>query len=123
MVELAQDVDEFRRHRVETAVVLAQRASGVQRYTGDRKLPFEILVDESREVVKAYGVWQRIGLDAWNISRPAVFLIEKDRSIALFVHRPVTRGSSAPPWKRSCGAYLNRLATASQLTTFHQAAR
>ena len=82
MVELAQDVDEFRRHRVETAVVLTQRASGVQRYIGDRRLPFELLVDETREVTKAYGVWHRIGLDAWNIARPAVFLIEKDRSIS-----------------------------------------
>jgi methyl-accepting chemotaxis protein len=82
LVELAQNVDEFRRHRAETAVVLPQRASGVQRYTSDRKVPFDILVDETREVVKAYGVWQRIGLDAWNISRPAVFLIEKDRSIS-----------------------------------------
>ena len=81
MVELAQDVDEFRRHRVETAVILAQRASSVQRYLGDRRLPFELLVDEDREVTKAYGVWHRIGLDAWNIARPAVFLIEKDRSI------------------------------------------
>ena len=81
MVELAQDVDEFRRHRVETAVVLAQRASGVQRYMGDRRLPFELLVDETREVTKAYGVWHRIGLDAWNIARPAVFLIERDGSI------------------------------------------
>ena len=81
MVELAQDVDEFRRHRVETAVVLAQRASGVQRYMGDRRLPFELLVDETREVTKAYGVWHRIGLDAWNIARPAVFLIDRDRSI------------------------------------------
>jgi hypothetical protein len=27
-------------------------------------------------------VWHRIGLDAWNIARPAVFLIEKDRSIS-----------------------------------------
>ena len=35
--------------------------------------PFEILIDETREVVKAYGVWHRIGLDAWNIARPAVF--------------------------------------------------
>ena len=82
MVELAQDVDEFRRHRVETAVVLAQRASSVQRYTGDRRLPFEILADETREVTKAYGVWHRIGLSAWNIARPAVFLIEKDWSIS-----------------------------------------
>ena len=81
MVELAQDVDEYRRHRVEAAVVLAQRASAVQRYLTDHPVPFDVLVDESRAVSKAYGVWQRIGLDAFNIARPAVFLIEKDRSI------------------------------------------
>jgi peroxiredoxin len=82
LVELAQDVDEFRRHRVDAAVILAQRASGVQRYLGGRRLPFELLVDEDRKVTKAYGVWHRIGLDAWNIARPAVFLIERDRSIS-----------------------------------------
>jgi peroxiredoxin len=82
LVELAQDVDELRRHRVEAAVVLAQRAASVQRYLGDRRLPFELLADEDREVTKAYGVWHRIGLDAWNIARPAVFLIERDRTIS-----------------------------------------
>jgi glutaredoxin-dependent peroxiredoxin len=44
-------------------------------------LPFDILVDESRHVVQAYGVWHRLGLDAWNIARPALFLIDRDRSI------------------------------------------
>ena len=82
MVELAQDVDEFRRHRVETAVVLAQRASAAQGYLHEQNFPFEVLLDEAREAVKAYQVWHRIGLDAWNIARPAVFLIEKDRSIS-----------------------------------------
>ena len=62
-------------------MVLAQRAAGGQRDMGERRLPFEILVDETRHVAKAYGVWHRIGLDAWNTSRPAVFLIERDRSI------------------------------------------
>ena len=33
-------------------------------------------------MLKAYGVWHRVGLDAWNISRPAVFLIEQDGSIS-----------------------------------------
>jgi peroxiredoxin len=26
-------------------------------------------------------VWHRIGLDAWNIARPAVFLIDTDRRL------------------------------------------
>ena len=62
-------------------VVLAQRAEAVQRFLAEASLPFEILIDQTREVSKAYGVWHRIGLDAFNIARPAVFLIDPDRSI------------------------------------------
>jgi peroxiredoxin len=36
-----------------------------------------ILVDEDRAVSKAYGVWHRIGLDAWNTAHPALFLIDR----------------------------------------------
>jgi methyl-accepting chemotaxis protein len=62
-------------------LVLAQRAERVRRYIEETGLPFDILIDESRDVSKAYGVWHRIGLDAWNIARPAVFLIDPDGSI------------------------------------------
>ena len=58
----------------------------VRRYVEDAGLPFHILVDESREVTKRYGVWHRLGLDAWNISRPALFVIDKAGVIrAIFV--------------------------------------
>jgi peroxiredoxin len=67
---------------VQIVMILPQRAEGVKRYVEETGLPFNILIDESREVVKAYGVWHRIGLDAWNIARPAVFLVEPDRSIS-----------------------------------------
>ena len=32
-------------------------------------------------MAKAYGVWHRVGLDAWNIARPAVFLVDRDGSV------------------------------------------
>jgi peroxiredoxin len=58
----------------------------VRRYVEDNGLPFYILVDETREVTKAYGVWHRFGLDAWNIARPALFVIETTGKIrAIFV--------------------------------------
>ena len=62
-------------------MVVAQRSETVKRYIEETGLPFNILVDESREVLKAYGVWHRIGLDAWNIARPALFVINPDSSI------------------------------------------
>jgi peroxiredoxin len=57
--------------------VVAQRSEKVRRYIEDTGLPFNILVDDSRDVVKAYGVWHQVGLDAWNIARPALFLVDR----------------------------------------------
>ena len=33
-------------------------------------------------MLKAYGVWHRVGLDAWNIARPALFVIQKNGTIS-----------------------------------------
>lgn len=61
--------------------VVAQKSERVRRYIEETGLPFNILIDESRDVLRAYGVWHRVGLDAWNIARPALFLIEPDGRI------------------------------------------
>jgi len=61
--------------------VLAQNRDAVRRYVEETGLPFDILIDERRDVVRAYGVWHRIGLDALNIARPAWFLVDQDGSI------------------------------------------
>jgi methyl-accepting chemotaxis protein len=61
--------------------VLAQSSEAVKRYIEETGLPFNILIDESREVLKAYGVWHAIGLYAWNIARPALFLIDRSSRV------------------------------------------
>ena len=66
---------------MQVIAVVAQRSETVRRYIEENGLPFNILVDTSRDVLKAYGVWHRIGLDAWNIARPALFLIAPDGTI------------------------------------------
>ncbi len=40
------------------------------------KLPFPVLCDEDRATIRRYGVWHPIGVDAFNIARPASFLID-----------------------------------------------
>ena len=65
----------------QVVAVVAQKSENVRRYIEETGLPFNILVDESRDVLRAYGVWHRVGLAAWNIARPALFLIGRDRSI------------------------------------------
>ncbi len=61
--------------------VVAQSSDAVRRYVEETGLPFNILVDQSREVLKAYGVWHPVGLDAWNIARPSLFIVEPTGAI------------------------------------------
>lgn len=66
---------------MQVVAVVAQRSEAVRRYIEETGLPFNILVDESRDVLKAYGVWHAVGLTSWNIARPALFLIDRTGSI------------------------------------------
>ena len=61
--------------------VVAQRSEKVKRYIEDTGLPFDILIDDARETVKAYGVWHPVGFDAWNVARPSLFLIDRTGTI------------------------------------------
>ena len=67
--------------------MLAQDREAVRRYIEETGLPFDILIDERRDMLRAYGVWHRVGLDAWNIARPAVFLDQPGRTHPVLVHR------------------------------------
>ena len=62
--------------------MLAQNRDAVRRYVEETGLPFDILIDERRDMSRAYGVYHSIGLTAYNIARPAVFLIEQDARIS-----------------------------------------
>ena len=66
---------------MQVVAIVAQSPEAVRRFIEETGLPFNILVDESRAVVKAYGVWHAIGLAAWNIARPALFLIDRSGAI------------------------------------------
>jgi peroxiredoxin len=66
---------------VRLVAVVAQKAEAVRRYVEETGLPYDILIDETRAVAKSYGVWHAWGLDAYNIARPAVFLIDRSGAI------------------------------------------
>jgi peroxiredoxin len=78
---LAENIAAYTARGIQVVGVLAQNREAVRRYIEETGLPFDILIDERRDMLRAYGVWHRVGLDAWNISRPAVFLINQDGTI------------------------------------------
>ena len=72
---------EYRKRGAAVIAVVAQRSEKVKRHVEDTGLPLDILIDDTRDVVKAYGVWHPIGFDAWNIARPALFVIDRGGTI------------------------------------------
>jgi glutaredoxin-dependent peroxiredoxin len=66
---------------VSLVAIVAQKGEAVRRYVEETGLAFDILIDETRTVAKSYGVWHAWGLDAYNIARPAVFLIDRSGTI------------------------------------------
>ena len=73
----------MRERNLGVAVILGQRCSKIAESMkkSSATLPFPILCDEDRATIKQYGVWHPIGVDAFNISRPASFLIDATRAI------------------------------------------
>lgn len=66
---------------IQVVAIVAQRSEPIRRYIEETGLPFNILIDESRDTLRAYGVWHRLGIDAWNMARPALFLIDRSGRI------------------------------------------
>ena len=62
-------------------MILAQRRERVRQFVEEHGVRYPVLVDERRETARAYGVWHRLGLDAINIARPALFVVDGDGTI------------------------------------------
>ena len=47
-----------------------------EKYLEEHPISFPFLLDEDRRVTKDYGIYHRIGVDAFNIARPATFVVD-----------------------------------------------
>ena len=50
-------------------------------YAEKNGITFPLLIDKTRQVIKAYGVYHWLSLEAYNIARPATFIIDKAQVI------------------------------------------
>lgn len=78
--------------------VAAEKRSGIfrpEKFFHDNVVSFPFLLDEDRKVTKDYGVYHRFGKDAFNIARPATFLIDKG-GVARFAYVGIDQRDRAP---------------------------
>jgi len=80
------------------AYVAAEKRDGAWkpgRFLEKRPISFPFLLDEDRAVTKAYGLYHRIGHDAWNIARPATLVIDRSGTVR-WIYRGDNQHDRAP---------------------------
>ena len=112
MTQFGSDYDKFTKLDAEVMFIAAQKIDGLFRgkeHIQNKKYPFPVLFDETRQVSRAYGVYQAIGVDTFNIARRAAFVIGGEGRICWIAVSPQQR--EAPPLDdivsaiESCGKY------------------
>ena len=91
MAQLESSYDEFQKRGAGLVVIAAQKIQGLFRgkeYVQQHHYPFPILFDENRTLTRTYGVYHRIGMDAYNIAHPATFVVGKDAKISWIAISP-----------------------------------
>jgi len=68
----------FAARGVQVVFILCQDPQRVEAWLRAHPQPFPLLLDTDRQAAKAYGVWHPLGLAAFNIARPALFLVDTD---------------------------------------------
>src|SRR4051812_12708073 len=78
--------------------VAAEKRSGVfhpEKFFAEHQVSFPFLLDEDRAATKSYGVYHRIGIDAFNIARPATFVVDAG-GVARFAYVGIDQRDRAP---------------------------
>ena len=77
MADLQAHLDEYVALEAAVIGIVGQWPREVRRYAERHNITFPLLIDKDRGVIKSYGVYHWLGIDAYNIARPATFVIDK----------------------------------------------
>jgi peroxiredoxin len=80
------------------AYIAAEKRDGVWnpvKYLEKRPISFPFLLDEDREVTKAYGLHHLLGHDAMNIAHPATLIVDRG-GVIRYIYRGDNQHDRAP---------------------------
>jgi peroxiredoxin len=93
---------DFKEHysarRRPVSFIAAEKRDGLweaEKFLRQNPLSYPFLLDEDRMVVKAYGLYHRVGIDAWNVSHPATLVLDRTTRVR-YIHKGTSQGDRAP---------------------------
>lgn len=85
LLSLSKEYDAFKKTGTQLIGIFCQKAENVKAWADENQIPIPLLIDADRSVAKEYGVYVRLSYDAFNIARPANFLVD-EKGIIKYVY-------------------------------------
>ena len=98
MAQLEPHYEEFKQNGTQLVYVAAERREGFfkpAKFLETHPVSAPFLLDEDRTVTKAYGLYHRIGKDAFNIAHPATLVIDR-HGVVQYIYRGDGQTDRAP---------------------------
>ncbi len=80
MAQLEPLREELEKAGASLLYIAAEKRGGLfkpEKFLAEHPVSFPFLLDEDRKVTKAYGLYHRIGMDAFNIAHPATLVVDR----------------------------------------------
>ena len=77
MATVQEHLEAYAEYTATPLAIAGQWPRELRGYAEKNGITFPLLVDKTREVIKSYGVYHWLSLEAYNIARPATFIIDK----------------------------------------------
>lgn len=78
---MQENIKAYTEHTATPLAIAGQWPRELRGYADKNGITFPLLVDKTRNVIKNYGVYHWLSLEAYNIARPATFIIDKTGTI------------------------------------------
>jgi methyl-accepting chemotaxis protein len=78
--------------------VAAEKREGIwkpEEYLREHRISVPFLLDEDRAVIKAYGLYHRVGIDAWNIAHPATVVVDREGRVR-YIYKGTAQTDRSP---------------------------
>ena len=98
MAQLEPLKNEIARLGAQLVYIAAEKREGMfkpEKFLEKNPVSFPFLLDEDRSVTRAYGLYHRLGKDAFNIAHPATLVIDR-QGVLQFVYRGEDQHDRAP---------------------------
>ena len=74
---MQENVEGYAAYTATPLAIAGQWPRELRGYAEKNGITFPLLVDKTRSIIKSYGVYHWLSLEAYNIARPATFIIDK----------------------------------------------